>query len=412
MSGPVQAVRESAVKSMSRTGTTKSAAPRASLRTRGRWPAFVVSILALIAPMPTAAGEPIPKTTPGAVFAMTNAASNNEVVMYARDSDGLLTLLGRYPTGGWGSGGVIDPLASQNALILSRSNRLLFAVNAGSDDVSVFGVRREGLRLLDRVGSGGGFPVSLTWSRNRLYVLNAGGDGNITGFSVGIQGRLVPIEGSTRAFALGGTNPPDTGATPAQVQFTPDGDALVVVFKEQDQVRVFPLRPDGLPAAEPVTSPSAGGYPFGFTFDRRGNLLVSEVVPNAVSSYAVRDDGSLELLTRSLRNFQRDTCWIDDVYGVFAYVTNTSSHNVTGYLIREDGTLELLDEDGLTLQFPSSAAFPSDLAVTRGNRFLYTLNGGTGTIGMVRIELDGSLSLLGEVDGLPRFAGVQGIAAF
>ena len=70
-----------------------------------------------------------------------------------------------------------------------------------------------------------------------------------------------------------------------------------------------------------------------------------------------------------------------------------------------------LDADGITFRFPS-AAFPTDAAVTPRSRFLYTLNAGTGTVGMLGIEPDGSLTYLGEIDGLPIFDGAQGIAAF
>ncbi|MDA8439560.1 MAG: hypothetical protein M0Z51_12005 [Propionibacterium sp.] len=47
------------------------------------------------------------------------------------------------PRGGVGgvlAGAVVDPLASQGALTLDRAHHLLFAVNAGSDTVAVFGV--------------------------------------------------------------------------------------------------------------------------------------------------------------------------------------------------------------------------------------------------------------------------------
>ncbi|MFN8558217.1 MAG: beta-propeller fold lactonase family protein [Dehalococcoidia bacterium] len=75
--------------------------------------------------------------------------------------------------------------------MLSANNQYLFAANAGSNDISVFAVQAGGLRLLDRMASGGVRPTSLTVAGDLLYVLNAGGTGNITGFTGARQGRLL-----------------------------------------------------------------------------------------------------------------------------------------------------------------------------------------------------------------------------
>lgn len=112
----------------------------------------------------------------GAVYTLTNAASGNEVLVYNRSSDGSIAFQGAYATGGSGSGA---GLGSQTALILSENNHWLFAVNAGSDQVSAFAVNADGLELVDVVDSGGTLPVSLTAYKDWLYVLNAGGSGNI-----------------------------------------------------------------------------------------------------------------------------------------------------------------------------------------------------------------------------------------
>ena len=58
----------------------------------------------------------------GAVFVMTNAAERNEVIAYRRNSDGSLGRSRRFSTGGRGSGGTIDPLASQGPL---RSRKII-----------------------------------------------------------------------------------------------------------------------------------------------------------------------------------------------------------------------------------------------------------------------------------------------
>ena len=65
-------------------------------------------------------------------------------------------------------------------------------MNAGSDTLSVFAVNRTSLRLLHVVPSGGGFPTSVAIHDKLLYVMNAGDDGPISGFSSD-NDRVTPI---------------------------------------------------------------------------------------------------------------------------------------------------------------------------------------------------------------------------
>src|SRR5438132_381780 len=64
-----------------------------------------------------------------------------------------------------------DPLASEGALIISHGNRFLFAVNAGSNQISVLKINKSGLQLVDIVSSGGSRPISLALHDDLLYVL-------------------------------------------------------------------------------------------------------------------------------------------------------------------------------------------------------------------------------------------------
>src|SRR6201998_1315571 len=97
----------------------------------------------------------------GAVFVMTNAASNNQINAYVRLADGSLESSGTFATGGNGSGGTVDPLHSQGSLTLSADHRLLFAVNAGSGTVSSFAVDGASLTLVDTVSTGGSMATSV-----------------------------------------------------------------------------------------------------------------------------------------------------------------------------------------------------------------------------------------------------------
>ena len=45
----------------------------------------------------------------GALFAATNDANHNEIVMFARSATGALKYIGKFATGGRGEGGINDP---------------------------------------------------------------------------------------------------------------------------------------------------------------------------------------------------------------------------------------------------------------------------------------------------------------
>ena len=79
----------------------------------------------------------------GAVFVQTNELAGNTIASYTRAANSVLTPAGRFATGGKGGaavGAVSDRLASQGSLVYDGVHRLLFAVNAGSNSLSVFGV--------------------------------------------------------------------------------------------------------------------------------------------------------------------------------------------------------------------------------------------------------------------------------
>lgn len=354
----------------------------------------------------------------GAVYAMTNDLNANEIVVFDRHADGSLTLNGRVATQGQGgfAGDPVDALGSQNSLILSENNRWLLAVNAGSNEISVFRVAGSGLLFVEKVNSGGEFPVSLALDGDLLYVLNSGGAGNITGFTLTDGGHLEPLTGSTRSLNAGGTNPPLFVESPAQVGFDPSGEWLVVTLKKQNRIDVFAVDKDGLPSAAPVESMANGTTPFSFTFDRRGRLLVVEAFgqgnlgdagAGAVSSYQIQSDGSLEVISGSVGNTQTAACWlIRDHRGLFAYVSNNGDSTISSYRIRPNGGLVLRQAVA-----GQAMTRPVDIGMTLNGRFLYSLNAGTGTVSAFRVEQPtGALNLLGQVGGLPVENGAVGLA--
>jgi 6-phosphogluconolactonase len=354
-----------------------------------------VFLLALVAGItsPAAAAS---QAAFGAVYTLTNAASGNEVLVYNRSSDGSLAFQGAYGTDGLGSGA---GLGSQSAVTLSHDNHLLFAVNAGSNEISSFAVTERGLELIDVVDSGGTLPVSLTSYKDWLYVLNAGGSGNISGFAVGNDGSLSALSGSTQPLSNGGA-----GAAPAvaQVAFSSDGSTLVVTEKSTSLIDTYAVE-NGL-AGSPVQNPSAGATPFGFAFDRHDHAIVSEA-SGSVSSYHI-EDGELNVISPAVVNTQVAACWIAiSNNGKYAYTTNAGSGSISSYRIAEDGALTLLDATAVVIGAGSS---PVDMSFSNNGQTLYALANGAHTISIFNMNADGSLTSQGAVS-VP--VGVVGLAA-
>src|SRR4051794_3018333 len=98
---------------------------------------------------PAAAGA---MADPGALYTQTNDPAGNIVQKFDRAPDGDLTPAGSFPTGG---AGLATLGGRQGAVELSDDESTVYAVNAGSDTVSVFRVTRDGLALASTAGSGG-----------------------------------------------------------------------------------------------------------------------------------------------------------------------------------------------------------------------------------------------------------------
>ena len=331
---------------------------------------------------------------PGAVYALTNATAGNAVVVYVRSADGSLSWSGSVATGGTGAG---SSLGSQGAIALSDDGRWLFAVNAGSNDISAFQVTAAGLSFTSRVASAGLRPISLTVHGDVLYVLNAGGDGNISGFSVGTGGSLAPIVGSTRALS-------GSAVGPAQVSFSPNGRWLIVTEKTTSRLDVYAVGSDGVASAA-ITTASAGGTPFGFAFGHRDELFVSEAAGSA-SSYVIDGTGVLSAASAAVLTHQGAPCWaVVTKNGRFGYTANAQGGSISGFAIANDGSIGLIDGDGRTAVVGGGNI---DLAASGNSRYLYQLNGNRSISGF-RIEADGHLTPAGRTAGMP--ASTVGLVA-
>jgi 6-phosphogluconolactonase (cycloisomerase 2 family) len=342
----------------------------------------------------------------GAVYAMTNQTSGNSIVAFNRASNGALRMVGTFSTGGMGFGSGNDPLGSQGSLVLTDDGHFLLAVNAGSNNISVMQAGRLGLKLVGTFSSGGTEPVSIARYKDLVYVLNAGGTPNITGFELNPDGTLRMLTGSSRPLAGG------TAAGPAQVGFTPDGSFLVVTEKNTNLIDTYRVLESALTAG-PISNPSSGTTPFGFTFGRSAALIVTEAAggsggTSATSSYQISPvSGELSVISPSVGDTQLAACWaVATNDGRFVYASNTGSGTLSSYSVGAGGMLSLLSA---TSAVTGNGTVPPDSTITSNGEFLYVLDEGTGAISGFRIESDGSLTAVAGASGL--LTSSQGIAA-
>lgn len=371
----------------------------------------------------------------GGVFLQSNDPNGNEVVAFARSEDGTTHEVGRYKTGGTGSGSFED---TAHGIVLGTpdgeaspqqnldSAQLLFVVNAGSNTITEFRVDADGLELVKSVPSGGEKPVSLTVSHGHLYALNSGElddrfvlrfpdqfldncthgeQPTVSGFRISALGDITPIVDSARALSGGQRS----GC--AQISFTPDGTKLMVTERlaslpqktpDHGAFVTFDVSSDGTLGAKKVQD-SAGTGPFGFSFTKDGTVLVTDQNhadpgKGSASSYTMLSDGTLKAISKAVPNGQSDTCWIEPTAdGKLAFASNAlGDGTVSSYRIDDTGALTLLH---------GSATAPNggedhlqsgtlDSALSRDSKYFYQLNSHFGYLESFRVNADGTLTFL------------------
>jgi 6-phosphogluconolactonase len=378
---------------------------------------LVLAITGLLAATPTyisaaqlstsPSGGPIADKQTDIIYLMNNQVPNS-ISVFNLFVNGSLWLAGTYPTGGNGDPVAqpgdppTDPLASQGSLILTQDNRFLLAVNAGSNELSLFRIKGDTLVPIEKVASGGTRPISVTQHGSLVYVLNEGNSPNISGFRFESRETLAPLMGSTRPLDGGGN------VDPAEVSFSPDGSLLVVTQKASGTITTYTVGADGLPNG-PITNKSNGITPFGFAFTKDNTAIVAEAFDGesgraAVSSYNLLGS-ALGLVSASVPNKQTATCWVAiTADGRYAFTSNTGSNTISSYQIQTDGTVDVL-QPGAIDNGPGSA--PIDLALTGQHLFVHLA--GNRALSAFRILSGGQLQGITVIGGLP--FGAQGIAA-
>ena len=337
------------------------------------------------------------------VFVQNNSTDGNGIAAYHRNANGTLTYLTTYPTGGLGgrqAGAGSDPLASQGSLRLVAGAGLLLAVNGGSDTISVFRVDGDRLQLTQVISSGGPFPTSFAVHDDLVYVLDAGGQGFVSGYRIE-GGRLHRIEGSTRTLLLANTNPPFFLGSPAQVGFTRDGEHLIVTTKTHNTVDVFSIGPDARPSAAPVKNPAAP-VPFAWVFDGHGRLVLNFAGTSSLETFTVNEDNTITPVSAPVSDTQAALCWVTAAAG-FDYTSNTASNDLSQFQVLGNGTVVLVNPVAAD-KIPGV----TDTAAAGGS-YLYVQSGLSSTVHVFAIGAGGALTRI-QVVTVPDGDDQEGIA--
>ena len=338
-----------------------------------------------------------PTTDDNFVYLMSNKSPHNSVIQFLRSSDGSLTRLREVPTGGSGTGATgVDPLGSQDSLVLSGDGHLLLAVNARSNEVTVLEVKNDRLRWRDKVWSGGDFPNSVALSGDLIYVLNAKGAApHINGFRLEPDGSLHMIPGARVDLPPGSVGAND-------IRFSEDGTKLLVTVSGTNQILLFEVGDNGI-AGAPTPQVSAGASPFGIRFGRNGIAIVSEAAGSA-SSYNFNSMDMLEVISGAVSDTQKASCWISlNRSATYAYVSDTGSGKISSYQVDGNGDLTLVKAIAANI-----GGAPIDSSLSRDSKFLYVVDSAGGRVVILRVDA-GSLVGTGSVSSLP--TSIQGIAA-
>jgi len=324
------------------------------------------------------------------LYTLSNAVQN-QVYAFQVNSFGQ-TQLHKYNTGGKGTAA---GLGNQGALALSSDQQYLFAVNAGSNELSVFRIIADKLQLLDHQVEPGHHPVSVTVSNDTVYVVNSGDD-SIFGY------RFDRETGSLQPLAKSHVKLVDTATGAAQIAFNTDGDTLVVTEKALNKIRSFVLDEQGLPLGPSQSINSPGSTPFGFMFGKHENFFVSEAGngPNtsSITAYALAQNGAMQIIDAKVPTTQTAACWVANTpNGRLSFTANAGSNSISAFAIDQAGGLSLLNAAAAT------PTHPTDLIVNQQGNLLFSLNGNQ-TIGVYGVQANGALLNLNSITGLPAAA--------
>jgi len=346
----------------------------------------------------------------GHLYVNDNTANENTIAAYARHADGTLTPVpgSPFPAGGAGTG---SGIGSQGALQKADDGRLLLAVDAGSNQISVLRITRGGglSPVGDPVASEGSEPVSIAVHDSRVYVANAGSESDYAAFTLSRAGALAPIPGAVV--------PLPSGSVPGDVLINHTGTRVVGTRVGSSLIDSFVVGRHGrLHAAAGSPFAAQGPGPFGSEFSptRPDQVFISNAHggtdAGTVSAFTDGPGGALTSVTGSpFPNGQTAPCWVTITRdGRFLFSVNTAVPSISSYSIAASGVLTLLGNTPFTGSDPA-ALVPEDARLTPDQSTLWVVDSRGDALSGFHVA-DGALTPLpGAPTPLPAGAAPFGI---
>jgi hypothetical protein len=303
------------------------------------------------------------------VVTATNAAGNQLLVYSAKGA--LLQTLSTEGKGG----------ASGNAGGVEAKNGLVAAVNFGSQSVSLFERREDGLQLTQVIPTVTS-PLSVAFGEDHLYIL-----GTKTIESHQMYGHEVSshADGFQTLLKADGSAA-QVGVLPGQLIITEKSNVIESVGLSDGAVTTLPSLVNNIP--------SNVNAPFGLV-TRGDKAYVTIAHANEIS--LVRHD---EVLTVTGSGTQSAPCWVT-LTGPFLFSSNSPSKSVSRYVVFGDSIVQDLAVAA------SLNGNPTDIASGAGLIAVIDGNGTASHLSIFKVDFEGNLKLeIAKTMG----AGANGVA--
>ncbi|MEP6747022.1 MAG: beta-propeller fold lactonase family protein [Bacteroidota bacterium] len=289
------------------------------------------------------------------IYLETNDAAGNAVLAYVQKPDSTIIPLPGSPfaTGGNGLANPtqgLGPDDADNQLVITKDNKFLLAVNAGSRSIAVFGIGTTGALTPvsgSPFNSGGPNPESIAVLGDYVYVVNkgtndpeaSGNEPNYTVMKMDGHGALSPVENSTIKTVSGSS--PSQGLLSNDHHFLFGADFLgFMLMPVQGSLRSFSIGMDHklTIASAPIVIPGKGGA-LGLWQHPTANILyVGFPVQGKVAVYNI-DATSGALSFSKTVDAGPAACWLrTSKDGKYLYALNSGENTMSIYNTSEPGS--------------------------------------------------------------------------
>lgn len=333
------------------------------------------------------------------VYVQTNDQSGNAILAYRHTGNGTLTQIAGspFPTGGTGVANPTQKLGPDDSdyeVFLTSDNKYLYAVNGGSNNISVFNVAGNGT-LSPVAGSpfpsGGETPASVFVSGNFVYVVNKSDNPAVTPVQapnyttfVFNNGALEEVPGSKVE-----TSP---GSSPAQALLSHDRKFLFgadflgfTLAPPVGTLRSFTVDSAGklmVVAGTPLTIPDIGGA-LGLWQHPAANILyVGFPLGGKIGVYNINPTSGMLTYQTSVVSGPA-ACWLrTNELGTRLYCLNSAASTVTVFNNVIPNAPVLMQTDTLKITGPTYSAMgmtfttsePFAFALSPAQKYIYIVS--------------------------------------